>query len=124
MNMKENFKTCKDFAIEIIAEGSFNDAPDDIAPHTYRTETKTFRLNRVAMHEWDRSVIIAEEPKGSEEFEKIVEWYTYLDEKKELRANFENKIRHALGYDDWDSFVIMQVLRNIFTVVAVKEITK
>lgn len=124
MNMKENFKTSKDFAIEIIAEGSFVDAPDDIAPYTYHVETKTFRLNRVAMCEWDRSMITAEEPKGSEEFEKIVEWYTYLDEKNELRANFENKIRHALGYDDWDSFAVTQVLDEIFTTVAMKEITK
>lgn len=124
MNMKENFKTSKDFAIEIIAEGSFVDAPDDLAPHVYHVETKMFRLNRVAMREWDEGVITAEEPKGSEEFEKIVEWYTYCDEKNELHANFENKIRHALGYDDWDSFVITQVLSEIFTTVAMKEITK
>lgn len=122
--MNENFKTSKDFAIKIIAEGSFNDAPDDIAPHTYHIETKTFRLNRVAMSEWDRGMITAEEPKGSEEFEKIVEWYTYCDEKNELRANFENKIRHALGYDDWDRFTVTRVLNEIFTVVAMERITK
>ena len=68
--MNENFKTSKDFAIKVIAEGSFNDAPDDIAPHTYHIETKTFRLNRVAMSEWDRGMITAEEPKGRKSLRK------------------------------------------------------
>lgn len=124
MNMNENFKTTKDFAIDIVAEGSFVDVADGLSSAIYQVETKTIRLNRVAMREWDEGVITAEEPKGSEEFEKIVEWYTYCDEKNELRANFENKIRHALGYDDWDSFVITQVLSEIFTTVAMKEIMK
>ena len=118
--MNSTFKTTKDFAIDIVAEGSFVDVSDGLSSVIYQNETKTIRLNRVAMHEW-RECVIVEEP---EDFETRVEYYTYVDEKMELRANFENKLRHAMGYDDWDSFIVKQVLSEIFTVVAVKEITK
>lgn len=118
--MNETFKSSKDFAIEIIAEGSFVDVPDGLSSAIYRTETKMIRLNRVAMREWRESEIVEE----LEDFETRVEWHTYLDEKTELRANFENKICHALGYDDWDSFTIEHVLSEIFAIVAVKEKSK
>lgn len=118
--MNENFKTSKDFAIKIIAEGSFVNVPDGLSSAIYENETKTIRLNRVAMREWWESEPL-EEP---EDFKTLGDWYTYADEKSELRANLENKLCHALGYDDWDSFTVVQVLSNIFTVVAVKEITK
>ena len=120
MNIKENFKTSKDFAIEIIAEGSFVDVSDGLSSAIYENETKTIRLNRVAMREWWESEPL-EEP---EDFKTLGDWYTYADEKSELRANLENKLCRALGYDDWDSFTVVQVLNNIFTVVAVKDITK
>ena len=118
--MNSAFKTTKDFAIDIVAEGSFVDVPDGLSSAIYQNETKTIRLNRVAMREWRESELI----KSAEDFETCIEWHTYLDEKSELRANFENKLCRAMGYDDWDSFTVEQVLSNIFTVVAVKEITK
>lgn len=95
--MNNTFKTSKDFAIDIVAEGSFVTVPDGLSSAIYEVETKTIRLNRVAMREWWES---------------------------ELRANFENKLCRAMGYDDWDSFTVAQVLKNVFTVVAIKEITK
>lgn len=110
----------KEFAIEIIAEGNFVDVPGGMSDSVYQVETKTIRLNHVALSEWDKSEIVEE----LEDFETRIEWHTYLDEKMELRANFENKLRHALGYNDWGSFVVKQVLGEIFTVVATKDITK
>ena len=110
----------KEFAIEEIATGSFIDVPGGMSDNIYHVETKTIRLNHIALSEWDKGVIV-EEP---EDFETYGEWHTYLDEKMELRANFENKLRHALGYDDWDRFTVTQVLNEIFTVVATERITK
>ena len=110
----------KEFAIEEIATGSFIDIPGGLSDSIYHVETKTIRLNHIALGEWGMCEIF-EEP---DDFEEIGEWHTYLDEKMELRANFENKLRHALGYDDWDRFTVMQVLNEIFTVVAIKDITK
>lgn len=109
-----------EFAIEIIAEGSFVDVPGGMSDSVYQVETKTIRLNHIALSEWDKGEVV-EEP---EDFETRIEWRTYLDEKMELRANFENKLRHAMGYDDWDGFVVKQVLSEIFTIVATERITK
>lgn len=110
----------KEFAIEEIATGSFIDIPGGLSDSIYHVETKTIRLNRVAMREWWKSEPL-EEP---EDFKTLGDWYTYADEKSELRANLENKLRHALGYDDWDRFTVTQVLNEIFTVVAMERITK
>lgn len=118
--MSTTFKTSKDFAIEIIAEGSLVDVADGLSSAIYHIETKTIRLNHVAMREWWESERL-EEP---EDFRTYGEWYTYADEKSELRANFENKLCHAMGYDGWDSFAVAQVLNNVFTVAAVRDITK
>lgn len=110
----------KEFAIEEIATGSFIDIPGGLSDSIYHVETKTIRLNHIALGEWGMCEIV-EEP---EDFDEIGEWRRYHDEKIELRANFENKLRHALGYDDWDRFTVTQVLNEIFTVVAIKDITK
>lgn len=110
----------KEFAIEEIATGSFIDIPGGLSDSIYHVETKTIRLNHIALGEWGVCEIV-EEP---EDFEEISEWRNYCDEKIELRANFENKLRHALGYDDWDRFTVTQVLNEIFTVVAMERITK
>ena len=110
----------KEFAIEEIATGSFIDVPGGLSDSIYHVETKTIRLNHIALGEWGVCEIV-EEP---EDFETYVGWNTYIDEKTKLRANFENKVRHALGYDDWDRFTVTQVLNEIFTVVAIKDITK
>lgn len=110
----------KEFAVEIIATGSFIDVPGGLSDSIYHVETKTIRLNHIALGEWGVCEIV-EEP---EDFEEIGEWKRYYDEKKELRENFENKIRHALGYDGLGRFTVTQVLNEIFTVVATKRITK
>lgn len=115
-----NIFNMKEFAIEEIATGDFIDVPGGMSDNIYHVETKTIRLNHIALDEWFDGQIVNQ----PEEFEKIGEWYNYRDEKMELRANFENKLRHALGYDDWDSFAVTRVLSEIFTVVAIKEITK
>lgn len=110
----------KEFAIEIIAEGSFVDVPGGLSDSVYQVETKTIRLNHIALDEWDRSEIVEE----LEDFETRVEYHNYIDEKMELRANFKSKLRQAMGYDDWSTFVIERVLSEIFTVVAIRDITK
>lgn len=110
----------KEFVVEIIATGSFIDVPGGLSDSIYHVETKTIRLNHIALGEWFDSQIV-EEP---EDFEEIGEWKRYYDEKKELRENLENKIRHALGYDSRGRFTVTQVLNEIFTVVAIRDITK
>lgn len=115
-----NIFDMKEFAIEIIAEGSFVDVPGGLSDNIYEVETKTIRLNHIAMREWDKGEIVEQ----SEDFETRAEWHNYRDEKMELRANFENKLRHTMGYDDWDSFAITRVFSEIFTVVAIRDITK
>lgn len=110
----------KEFAIEEIATCSFIDVPGGLSDSIYHVETKTLRLNYIALDEWFDGQVTKE----PEEFEKIGEWYNYRDERHEARKNFEKKIRLALGYDDWDSFAVTQVLSEIFTAVAMEEITK
>ena len=110
----------KEVAIEVSATCSFMDVPGGLSDSIYHVETKTIRLNYIALDQW----FDGQFTKGPEEFEKIGEWYNYRDERHEARKNCDKKIRHALGYDDWDSCAVTQVLSEIFTAVAMEEITK
>ena len=42
----------KEFAIEEIATGSFIDVPGGLSDSIYHVETKTIRLNYIALDEW------------------------------------------------------------------------
>lgn len=115
--MNDKFYESKEFAIEEIAKGGFDDAPSE-GSRVYRVETRTIRLNHVALREWYDGRI-SREPY---EFDNSFEWQKYRDSKMAIRSDFENKLRNKLGFDDWDSFAVSEVVSEIFAVVAMKVI--
>lgn len=115
--MNNTFYDKKEFAIEEIAKGGFDDAPSEDS-RVYRVETRTIRLNHIALREWYDGRI-SREPY---EFDDSFEWQKYRDSKKAIREEFENKIRKELGFDNWDSFAVNQVVSEIFAIVAMKVI--
>lgn len=115
--MNDKFYESKEFAIEEIAKGGFDDAPSEDS-RVYRVETRTIRLNHIALREWYDGRI-SREPY---EFDNSFEWQKYRDSKMAIREEFENKLRNKLGFDDWDSFAVNQVVSEIFAIVAMKVI--
>lgn len=115
--MNDTFYNKKEFAIEEIAKGGFDDAPSEDS-RVYRVETRTIRLSSAALREWYDGRI-SREPY---EFDNSFEWQKYRDSKKAIREEFENKLRNKLGFDDWDSFAVSEVVSEIFAVVAMKVI--
>lgn len=115
--MNDKFYETKEFSIEDIAKGGFDDAPSEDS-RVYRVETRTIRLNHVALREWYDGRI-SREPY---EFDNSFEWQKYRDSKMAIRSDFENKLRNKLGFNDWDSFAVSEVVSEIFAVVAMKVI--
>lgn len=115
--MNDTFYDKKEFAIEEIAKGGFDDAPSE-GGRVYRVETRTIRLNYVALRGWYDGCISREPYELDDSFE----WQKYRDSKMAIRSDFKNKLRNKLGFNDWDSFVVSEVVSEIFAVVAVKVI--
>lgn len=115
--MNNTFYDIKEFAIEEIAKGGFDDSPSEDS-RVYRIETRTIRLSSAALREWYDGRI-SREPY---EFDDSFEWQKYRDSKMAIRSDFENKLRNKLGFDDWDSFAVSEVVSEIFATVAMKVI--
>ena len=116
--MNEIFKT-NDFAVEVIATGGFD---DEVEPgKTYRVDTKTLRLNHIALNEY----IMAQVMNDRTTYETDKEWRDYLADKEKKRENFIHRVASAAGFPD-DGVSVAQVVSEIFTVAHIykKENTK
>ena len=106
--MNEIFRT-NDFAVEVIASGGFD---DEVEPgKIYRVDTKTLRLNHIAMNEY----IMAQVMNDRTTYETDKEWRDYLADKEKKRENFIRKVASAAGFPD-DGVSVAQVVSEIFTV--------
>lgn len=116
--MNEIFRTA-DFAVEVIATGGFD---DEVEPgKTYRIETKTLRLNHIALNEY----IMAQVCNDRTTYENDQEWRDYLADKEKKRENFIRRVASAVGFPD-DGVSVAQVVSEVFTVAHIykKENTK
>lgn len=103
------------FAIQVIAAGSFVDQPVyDQA--TYLVEVATVRLNRVALNAWNNAII---HERDYYRFDTDGEFETYINEKKRLLLEFERNIAQAVGFTpdpDKEKINVTQVVSEVFTV--------
>lgn len=109
--------TNPEFTIETIATGDFYDSPGGLGSKTFRVETKTVRLNHVALDEWYDS----QRTKLFEEFDDDGERKRYRAEKDAAKERFVTKVRKMLGFGDEGSFALTQVVSEIFTAVYITE---
>lgn len=106
--MNEIFRTA-DFAVEVIATGGFD---DEVEPgKTYRIETKTLRLNHIALNEYIMAQVISDRIS----FDTDQEWREYLEYKAKEREKFILSVASAVGFPD-DGVSVAQVVSEIFTV--------
>lgn len=106
--MNEIFKT-NDFAVEVIASGGFD---DEVEPgNVYRVDTKTLRLNHIALNEY----IMAQVMNDRTTYETDKEWRDYLVDKQNKREIFIHKVASVAGFPD-DGVSVAQVVSEIFTV--------
>lgn len=107
-----------DFAIQVVAKGSFLDSDPGYGGKVYEVETATIRLNHVAMDEW----IFAQATNDRECYDADEEWKQYLAEKKKRAGEFEKKIADALGFDTSMARVnVSQVVSEVFGVAYIRE---
>ena len=103
------------FAIQVIASGSFVDQPVyDRA--TYLVETATVRLNHVALNVWNDTIV---HDYYREYFDTDGEFEAYVNEKKRLLLEFEWNIAQAVGFTpdpDKEKINVTQVVSEVFTV--------
>lgn len=116
-SMNDNFYESKEFAIEEIAKGGFDYTPSEDSC-VYYIETRTIRLNYIALSEWYDGRISCEQY----EFDNSFKWQKYRDAKMVIRTDFKNKLRNKLGFDDWDYFIVSEVVGEVFAIVAAKAI--
>lgn len=107
-----------DFAIQVVAKGSFLDSDPGYGGKVYEVETATIRLNHVAMNEW----IFAQVMNDRECYDTDEEWKQYLADTKTWAGEFEKKIADALGFDtSMASVSISQVVSEVFGVAYIRE---
>ena len=114
----KNIYRVNDFAVQIIASGSFEDADPGFNGKTYIVETVTVRLNHIAMNEW----IFAQAYNDRQCYDSEDEYKEYLDEQEKRKAVFIQKIAKELGYEtDGIHVNVTQIVSEIFGVVYIHE---
>ena len=107
-----------EFAVQVVAKGSFLDSDPGYGGKVYEVETATIRLNHVAMNEW----IFTQVTNDRECYDTDEEWKQYLDEKKKRAEEFDRKIADALGFDTSVASVrVSQVVSEVFGVAYISE---
>ncbi len=110
--MGNKFFEGKEFAVQVIAKGSFADQPSE-GGKTYLVETATVRLNHVALREWNISSV-DREWFGTEE-----EWEHCKEEKRALLQEFREKLGAAVGFAPGpgkENINVEQVVSEVFAV--------
>lgn len=106
------------FEIEVIASGSFLDADPGFCGKTYRIETRTIRLNPIALEEYFSGNICY----GIEDFESREEYEEYIVSKKLIRDGFVGKVSEILGFDrDKANVNISRIVSEVFGVAYITE---
>lgn len=106
------------FEIEVIASGSFLDADPGYGGKTYRVETRTIRLNPIAMNAYlscRMNLVI-------EDFGSREEYGEYETQKRLNKISFERKVAEILGFDQEVAHVnIQQIVSEVFGVAYITE---
>lgn len=106
------------FEIGIIASGSFLDADPGYGGKTYRVETRTIRLNPIAMNAY----LSYHFNHDIEDFDSREEYEEYKMEKRFMKINFEKKVAEILGFDPEVANVnIQQIVSEVFGVAYITE---
>ena len=116
--MGNKFFEGKEFAVQVIAKGSFVDQPSE-GGKTYLVETATVRLNHVALGEWNISSV-DREWFGTEE-----EWEHCKAEKRALLQEFREKLGAAVGFAPGpgkENINVEQVVSEVFAVCWIHEV--
>lgn len=110
------------FAIQVIASGSFVDQPVYGGGRTYLVETATIRLNHVALNAWNDTIV---HDYYRECFDTDGEFEAYVNEKKRLLLEFERNIAQAVGFTpdpDKEKINVTQVVSEVFAVAWIHEV--
>ncbi len=108
------------FAIQVIASGSFVDQPVHDSS-TYLVETAMVRLNREVLHAWTNIKWVDDR----ESFETDKEFEAYVNGKKHLLQKFEQNIAQAVGFTpdpDKEKINVTQVVSEVFAVAWIHEV--
>jgi len=108
----------KDFAVEVIAKGSYEDRPFEDGT-VYTVEATTIHLNHAALNEW----ILSETSNSRDCYETDQKWEEHKAEYARRREGFYGDIIEALGLGmrgDFDgSISITRAQSEVFTVVRI-----
>lgn len=108
--------TKQEFAVEIIAKGSFID--DRCEDKNFLVETAVIRLNGVALNEWIFSKALND--RSCYNNDKLMKYELKQEEKLKI---FNHKIINALGITaNFDNVTIRHSVSEFFTVVCISEI--
>lgn len=119
--MKNNIYNTDDLAIEMIATGSTIDDDPGYQGKVYRILTWTFRMNHVGLNRWIMSDTVTVWP---ECYETREEYEAVKAEKERQREDLEAEVKELLGRKlSAGSFVLSKNMAEIFTAVAIEEVT-
>lgn len=116
--MGNKFFEGKEFAVQVIAKGSFVDQPSE-GGKTYLVETATVRLNHVALGEWNISSVDREWFGTEEEHQHC------KAEKRALLQEFREKLGAAVGFAPGpgkENISVEQVVSEVFAVCWIHEV--
>lgn len=108
------------FAVQVIASGSFADQPV-YADKTYLVETVTIRLNPVALNAWLDTVAYDDR----DCFENTEEWSDYIGRKADSRIEFKKHLAQIVGFackDAGREVSVKQIVSEVFAVAWIHEI--
>lgn len=112
----------KEFAVQVIAKGSFVDKPSE-GGKTYLVETATVRVNHVALREWYKSIsFVDREWFGTEE-----EWEHCKAERRALLQEFREKLGAVVGFAPGpgkENINVEQVVSEVFAVCWIHEVRR
>lgn len=104
----------KEFAVQVIAKGSFVDRPSE-GGKTYLVETATVQVNHVALREWYKGISFVDR----EWFDTEEEWEHCKAERRALLQEFKEKLGAAVGFDPGpgkENINVEQVVSEVFAV--------
>jgi hypothetical protein len=110
-----------DFALQIMAKGSFVDEIELRSGKTYIVEATTIRLNVAALDEWQRSTTNNCRDCYQDGAAGDLEWQNHKEEYRIRQETIREKIKATLGINPEKAVAITQIMSEVFTVVNIWE---